>query len=181
MPVVTIHDEQGRPEPPVDGDELPMALGFLDFLRATMRWKCEDLDADGLRATTASSAMTLGGLLKHLAWVEDHWFSRRLLGRDAAPPWADVDWDADRDWEWNSASSDTPAELLALWDASVERSRAAVTEVAAAGVDRRAQAPWPDGRSPTLRWIVLHMIEEYARHCGHADLLRESVDGRTGE
>jgi uncharacterized damage-inducible protein DinB len=176
-------DEQGRPEPPLAGDETATLLGFLDFQRATLAWKCSGLDAAGLRATTAASSMTLGGLLKHLAYVEDLWFSRRLHGRDPAPPWDGVDWKADRDWDWHSAAEDTPEELHALWGDAVARSRSLVTEALAEdGLGRRAA--WIDdwyGEAPSLRWILVHMIEEYARHNGHADLLRESIDGLVGE
>ena len=175
-------DEQGRPEPPVAADEVESLLGFLDYQRATLAWKCEGLDADGMNTTTAGSSMTLGGLLKHLAWVEDYWFSRRMHGREASPPWDTVDWDADPDWEWTSAATDSPDGLRRLWQDSVARSRALVAETLAQhGLDRAAERSWPDGRSPSLRWIVLHMIEEYARHNGHADLIREAVDGSTGE
>ena len=90
-------DEHGRPEPPVAGDETGTLLGFLDFQRATLAWKSDGLDAAGLGATVGASSMTLGGLLKHLALVEDSWFSERLHGRDPSPPWDGVDWDADRD------------------------------------------------------------------------------------
>jgi uncharacterized damage-inducible protein DinB len=175
-------DEQGRPEPPLAADEAGTLLGFLEFQRATLAWKCAGLDAAGLRATTAASTMTLGGLLKHLALVEDHWFSRSLHGRDHRPPWDAVDWDADRDWEWHSAAEDSPEQLLALWQDAVARSRSLTAQALAdGGLERLARRAWPDGRAPSLRWILCHMIEEYARHNGHADLIRESVDGRTGE
>ena len=176
-------DEHGRPEPPVAADEAGTLIGFLDWQRATLAWKCSGLDAAGLRATTAASTMTLGGILKHMALVEDGWFSRALHGRGYAPPWDAVDWDADPDWEWHSAAEDSPAELFALWEQAVERSRADVAEVFASGdgLGRPAKETWSDGRTPSLRWIFCHMIEEYARHNGHADLLRESVDGATGE
>lgn len=175
-------DEQGRPEPDPDADEVPTLLGFLDFHRATLEWKTRGLDAAGLRATVGASTMTLGGLLKHLAYVEEDWFSRALHGRDRAEPWASVDWSADRDWEWHSAAEDDPDELRALWRAAVDRSRADVAAaLAAGGVDAPAARTWPDGRTPHLRWILTHMIEEYARHNGHADLLREAVDGEVGE
>jgi len=175
-------DEHGRPQPPVDGDELGTLLGFLDYQRATLAWKCRGLDDTGLRATVGASSMTLGGLLKHLAFVEDDWFIRDLLDRDMPSPWQEVDWKAHPDWEWESAANDSPEELFALWQKSVERSRAAVAEVlAGGGLEQSAQRKWPDGRAPSLRWILCHMIEEYARHNGHADLIRESVDGQTGE
>jgi hypothetical protein len=122
-------------------------------------------------------------LLKHLSYVEAYWFSERLHGRDREPPWNAVDWTADPDWEWHSAADDTPEQLWALWRDTVDRSRALVDEAVADGNDlgQLAQRKWPDGRSPSLRWILVHMIEEYSRHNGHADLLRESVDGLTGE
>lgn len=175
-------DEQGRPEPPIAGDDLETLRGFLDYQRATLQWKCSGVDASGMSATTAASSMTLGGLLKHMAWVEDHWFSRSLHNNGAQPPWDDVDWNADPNWEWNSASADTPDELIALWNDAVERSRALVDDALATGdLDQLARRGWPDGTAPSLRWIIVHMIEEYARHNGHADLLREAVDGQTGE
>jgi uncharacterized damage-inducible protein DinB len=179
---VTDLDEYGRPEPPPAGDEAATLLGFLEFQRATLAWKCGGLDAAGLQAKVGASSMTLGGLLKHLAYVEDLWFSRSLHGRDPAPPWDTVDWEADRDWDWHSAAQDTPEQLTALWREAVARSRALVKEALAdGGLDQLARRTWPDGRAPSLRWILCHMIEEYARHNGHADLLRESVDGLVGE
>jgi uncharacterized damage-inducible protein DinB len=175
-------DEQGRPEPPAAGDEVATLLGFLDYQRATLRWKTSGLDAAGLGASIAPTTMTLGGLLKHLAYVEDQWFSRSLHGRDPSPPWDTVDWKADEDWDWHSAADDSAGALQALWQGAVARSRVSVEEaLATGGFDQLARRTWPDGRAPSLRWIVTHMIEEYARHNGHADLLRESIDGETGE
>jgi uncharacterized damage-inducible protein DinB len=171
-------DEQGRPEPPHDAGEPETLLGFLDYQRATLQWKCEGVDEPGLHATTAATTMTLGGLLKHMAFVEDHWFSVRLLDNDPAPPWNTVDWEADRDWEWTTASADSREELFDLWHAAVDRSRDLVATALTHGdLGQLAAQPWPSGESPNLRWIVVHMIEEYARHNGHADLLREAVDG----
>ncbi|MBB5800807.1 putative damage-inducible protein DinB [Saccharothrix ecbatanensis] len=175
-------DDHGRPEPPFAAGETATLLGFLDYQRATLAWKCGGVDAAGLKATVGVSSVTLGGLLKHLAYVEDDWFSRWLHGRDRQPPWDAVDWKADPDWEWNSAADDSPEQLRALWQDAVARSRASVDEaLAAGGLEQRSKRTWPDGNAPTLRWILVHMIEEYARHNGHADLIRESVDGATGE
>jgi uncharacterized damage-inducible protein DinB len=174
-------DDQGRPEPPVAADETATLLGFLDFQRATFAWKCSGLDAAGLTATVGISSMTLGGMLKHLALVEESWFCRRL-GRDVRQLWKDVDWDADPDWEWRTAAEDSPEQLRTLWEQSVELARDSLQQALVAGdLGQLASRAWPDGRSPSLRWIVCHMIEEYARHNGHADLIRESVDGSTGE
>ena len=179
---MTQFDEQGRPEPPLAADETATLLGFLDFQRATLAWKCDGMDATGLRATVGASSMTLGGILKHLAYVEDGWFSRWLHGLDRNAPWDTVDWGADPDWDWHSAAGDSPDQLITLWQQAVERSRSLVADaLTAGGLDQLSVRTWPDGRTPSLRWILCHMIEEYARHNGHADLLRESIDGSTGE
>jgi uncharacterized damage-inducible protein DinB len=181
-PAMTDIDDMGRPEPPLADDESATLLGFLDYQRATFAWKCSGLDSVGLNATVGASSMTLGGMLKHMAYVESSWFSRSLYGRDREPPWDAVDWESDPDWEWHSADLDSPEQLRALWQGAVEQSRSLVTDALAdAGLEQLARRTWPDGRSPSLRWILCHMIEEYARHNGHADLLRESVDGATGE
>ena len=180
---MTSIDEYGRPEPPIDGDETATLLGFLDYHRATLAWKCRGLDSSGLQARVGVSTMTLGGLLKHMALVEENWFSRFLHGHERSAMWEAVDWKADPDWDFDSAVRDTPEELLGLWEGAVSRSRTLVDEAltAGGGLDQAARRTWPTGEAPSLRWILVHMIEEYARHNGHADLLRESVDGQTGE
>jgi uncharacterized damage-inducible protein DinB len=179
---VTGTDDHGRTEPPVDGDEAATLLGFLDYQRQTLEWKCAGLDADALRTTVGASSITLGGLLKHMAMVEDGWFAVTLHGRAHLPPFDTMDRSSDPDWEWRTAADDPPESLRALWAAAVERARALTTEALAdGGLGRPAAVGWPDGRSASLRWILCHMIEEYARHNGHADFLRESIDGRTGE
>jgi uncharacterized damage-inducible protein DinB len=179
MPVI---DDNGRPEPPIAADEIATLLGFLDYQRATLEWKCAGLDEKGFRATTSASTMTLGGMLKHMALVEDSWFSRWLHGRDRHTTWEAADWETDPDWEWTTAAQESPDDLRALWRDATARSRSLVQEaLTKGGLEQLAQRSWPDGRSPSLRWILVHMIEEYARHNGHADLLRESIDGETGE
>jgi uncharacterized damage-inducible protein DinB len=175
-------DDQGRPEPPPAAGETATLLGFLEYQRATFEWKCAGLDAAGLAATVGASTMTLGGMLKHLARVEDSWCSQRLHGRPPAPPWDRVDPVADPGWEWRVGTEDTPERLRALWKDAVARSRTLVADALAdGGLDRPARRADADGRLPTLRWILFHLVEEYARHNGHADLIRESVDGLTGE
>jgi hypothetical protein len=179
---MTDNDEAILTEPPVAGNEVDTLVGSLERQRRTLSWKCGGLDAAGLRATVGASSVTLGGLLKHLALVEDEYFCRRLLGRAMPAPWDTVDWDADPDWEWHSAAEDSPAQLMELWQDAVGRSRAALSEaLAGGGLDQLARFTWPDGRSPSLRRIMIDLVEEYARHVGHADLIRESVDGLVGE
>jgi hypothetical protein len=168
--------------PPAAGDEIATILGTLERNRRTFAWKTGGLDADGLRATTAASTMTLGGLLKHLALVEADWFAVKLRGEPLGQPWDSVDWDTNADWEWTSAGDDTPEQLYAFWNDAVVRSRRLVAEaLAQGGLDQPARFSWPDGRTPSLRRMIVDMIEEYARHLGHADLIRESVDGLVGE
>lgn len=176
---MTDDPEQGFPEPPFIGDEPATLLGSLERQRATLAWKCADLDTAGLRASLHPSSVTLGGLLKHLAYMEDINFSRDLAGRDLPAPWNGVDWSTDKGWEWRTASENTPEELYALWDAAVARSRSAVADaLARGGMDGLSRT---GGKTQRLRRLLVDMIEEYARHTGQADLIRESVDGRVGE
>ncbi|MBV9821439.1 MAG: DUF664 domain-containing protein [Actinobacteria bacterium] len=169
-------------EPPPAGTEAEHLTGALDRLRATFRWKADDLDAAGLRVRIGASSLTLGGLLKHLAYVEEDSFGRKLSGTPMGPPWNAVDWKAEPDWEFTSAADDDPAELYARWDAAAEKSRTILrAALADGGLDQPTQLAWPDGRRASLRRIVCDVIEEYGRHTGHADLLREAVDGRVGE
>ena len=175
-------DEHGRPEPLLQADELGTLVGFLEFHRATLEWKTRGLGADGLAARTARSAMSLGGILKHMALVEDHWFSMVLHDRECAPRFRGEPGLSDPEWEWTSAHRDDPEGLRSMWSEAVETSRAAVAEALRVdGLDQVARRVTSGGTAPSLRWILVHMIEEYARHNGHADLLRESVDGQVGE
>ena len=167
-------------EPPLAGNEVEHLLGALDRLRTTFRWKADDVDAAGLQTRIGSSALTLGGLLKHLAWVEDYSFTRKLRGEPPGAPWEGTG--GEDDWEFTSAARDTPQELYELWDGAVERSRARLhAALAEGGLDQLTSMAWPDGRRASLRRLVCDLIEEYGRHTGHADLLREAVDGRVGE
>lgn len=168
--------------PPAAGTELETLLGALERQRGYVAWKCGGLDPAGLQARLEPSAMTLGGLLKHLALVEDHTFGWKLHGDQLPEPFTDIDWDADPNWEWRTAADDSPEYLMALWEGSAQRARGNVAKaLAEGGLDHRAAFKWPDGREVSLRRLIIDMIEEYARHVGHIDLLRESVDGLVGE
>lgn len=168
-------------EPPLAGTEVEHLLGALDRLRATFRWKAGGLDAAGLAVRLPPSTLTLGRLLKHLACVEDVVLTVKLDGLAPGEPWRSADWDAHPDWDLTSADADPPQELYALWDAAVERSRARVAEaLAAGGLDREAHVA-DGGVHAILRRLLFDLVEEYGRHTGHADLLREAVDGLVGE
>jgi hypothetical protein len=169
-------------EPPIAGTEAEHLLGALDRMRWTFRWKADGLDAAGLHARIGASTLTLAGLLKHLASEEDYTFTTRLRGEPIGAPWDATGWDGSNDWEFASAAEDTPEELYALWDGAVERSRARLgAALADGGLDQLIETSWPDGRRPSLRRMLCDLLEEYGRHTGHADLLREAVDGRVGE
>ena len=171
-----------QPDAPAARGEMASVLAVLERNRRTFAWKTSDLDEAGLRATTAASAMTLGGLVKHVALVEADWLAVKLAGQGYGPPWDTVDFDADPDWEWRTGALDAPEDVYAVWRDAVQRSRAlAAGVITERGLGGPASFAWPDGRRPTVREMLLDMIEEYARHTGHADVLREAVDGRVGE
>ena len=176
-------DQEPWPDPPLTGDDATSIVAALERQRATLAWKCGGLGAAHLRATTAASTITLGGLLKHLALVEDNTFTRRIGGKDMPQLWKSVDWDAEPDWDWLSAADDTPEQLYTLWREAVARSRTALDAALADGdLDQLVRSITDDeGRSPSLRRVLLDTLEEYARHVGHADIIRESVDGLVGE
>ena len=167
--------------PPPAGDEIDTLVGGLERNRRTFAWKCSGLDTEAMRRTVGASTMTLGGLVKHLALVEDEYFTRQLTGASMTSPFDAVDFDADPDWEWRTAADDSPEELFALWESCVARSRAHVATAYAGGPDARSAVAWMDGEPPSLRRLMVDLIEEYARHTGHADLIRESIDGLVGE
>ena len=169
-------------EPPLAGTEVEHVVGALDRLRATFRWKADGLDVAGLQARIGASALTLGGLLKHLAAMEDYTFTTKLRGEPIGSPWDTTGWDGSNDWEFSSAASDSPEQLYEFWDGAVERSRARLDAALAEGhLDQLVHVSAPDGRHASLRRLLCDLIEEYGRHTGHADLLREAVDGRVGE
>jgi uncharacterized damage-inducible protein DinB len=166
-----------RTHPPAAADEPTTLLAFLDYFRATLRRQADGLDAQQLATRLPPSTLTLGALLKHLAHVERYWATFVFAGEAMTEPWASADWDADPDWEMTSAAHDPPDELRRLYDAEIAAAdavyRRAIDEV---GLDALAERQ-RHGKHFSLRWILVHLVEEYARHCGHADLIRESIDG----
>lgn len=169
-------------EPPLAGSETEHLIGSLDRLRVTFRWKADGLDASGLQARFGASALTLGGLLKHLARVEDEIFTLKLTGEPIGAPWDSMAWGGEDDPEFASAADDPPEQLYALWDGAVARSRTRLDAVLArGGPDQLVHMATADRRRASLRRLLCDLIEEYGRHTGHADLIREAVDGRVGE
>jgi uncharacterized damage-inducible protein DinB len=168
-----------RQDPPPTGPELEQLTAFLDFQRETVLLKAEGLDAEALRRPLPPSSLTLGGLLNHLALVEDSWFRERFAGLPEQEVWAGVDWEADPDFEFRTAADLAPDELRRRYRDACARSREVVAR--AEGLDQLGAQPRRDGTRWDLRWLLLHMIEETARHAGHADLLREAIDGQVGE
>jgi uncharacterized damage-inducible protein DinB len=168
--------EDERPQPPRMGDERATLAGFLDFQRATLEWKCDGLSDEQLRTRSLpTSAMSLLGLVRHLADVEQVWFRVSLDGQTPSPHyWNQGPDGSDTDWEVETADV---AESFRVWRDEVDHARRIVAD--SESLDRTFVDPH-DG-PVTLRWILNHMIEEYARHNGHADLLREAIDGAVGE
>lgn len=171
-------------EPPLAGTDVSQLVGSIERQRMTLRWKTDGLDAAGLRHKIDTSSLTLGGLLKHLALVEDYIFTTKLSGDPVGEPWGALGWNtnSDEDWEFTSSDDDSPDELYALWQGAVERSRARLdAALRNGGLDQPVHAASPDGQHANLRRLLCDLLEEYGRHTGHADLLREAVDGRVGE
>ncbi len=165
-----------RTEPATLGAEREMLDGWLDYHRATLEMKCADLNDEQLRlASAAPSEMSLLGLVRHMAEVERSWFRNILAGEGVDSLYCEDD----RDGDFHVTEQDTYAEAYAAWQAEIVRAR----ELAAAhGLDDVGKSPSRgSGDTFNLRWIITHMIEEYARHNGHADLLRERIDGATGD
>ena len=174
-----------RTDPPHAGSEAETLVGFLDYHRDTLRLKTESLDAAQLDQRLEPSTITLGGLLKHLAYVEDWWLNQVFADNPSPEPWASVDWKADGDWDYHSAADDTPEQLRTLYDDTIATSDRILHESfahpsALETLSRRTFRSDPS-RQFKLRWILMHLLEEYARHNGHADLIRESIDGQIGD
>jgi hypothetical protein len=169
-------------EPPLAGNEVEHLLGALDRLRTTFRWKAGGLDRAGLQVRIGASSLTLASLLKHLAVVEDVTFTVKLRGEPIGQPWESMAWDGTKEYWFTSAADDTPEQLYALWDSAVERSRERVAAALAdGGLDQMAHIHDGQGNHASLRRLVCDLVEEYGRHTGHADLIREAVDGLVGE
>jgi hypothetical protein len=163
-----------RPEPPLVGDDRTMLPTWLDYQRATLLWKCELLEGDALvRRSVPPSPISLLGIVRHMTLVEWSWFERVFAATGTPRP---ISTEHDEDADWNDLDPVRAMEDIELFQRQCDISRGIVA--AAQSMDQLAA----DARDDvSLRWIMVHMIEEYARHNGHADLLRELIDGAVGE
>ena len=164
---------EDRTDPPKSAGEKEMLAAWLDYERDTLLWKIDGVSDEDLRRPMVPSGTSLLGIVKHLGWVEMSWFQRTFLGNDydPAPPWSEADPDADFRIEADESTKD----VVDFYRDQCRRSREILAEA-----DVEALAVRTD-RPVTMRWILIHMIEETARHNGHADILREQIDGVTGE
>ena len=152
---------------------------YLDYQRETILLKTEGLTKEQLGQRIPTSALTLAGILYHLALVEEDWFEVKFLGQQDREDWQGIDWDADPEYEFRTALAKEPDWLRRRYREACDRARQ-VTD-AAESLDDASVSTRIGGKPFTLRWVMLHLIEETARHAGHADLLREAIDGTTGE
>lgn len=168
------------PELPAENrnaDEATTLLDMLGFYRVVLVRKSWGLSPEQLQASPLPSTLSLARLLSHMAFVEDHWFHHCLGGHPVTQPWVDLDFETDADAEMALGEQLPYSALLELLATSIDRSNRVVAE--ADGLDTTGRGELGDGVS--LRWILVHMIEEYARHVGHADLIREAIDSQTDD
>lgn len=163
----------GRPVPLTTGDERAMLESWLDFHRATLELKCSGLDDAQLRLASAEpSSLTLLGLVQHLAEVERNWFQRVMGGLDVPPVF-------EEETGYRLVPGRGLDEVLTVWRREIGRGREVCAGLPLDGAGRIADGPMA-GTEVSLRWVLIHLVEEYARHNGHADILRERIDGVTG-
>ncbi|WP_179466353.1 DinB family protein [Mycolicibacterium vinylchloridicum] len=164
-----------RPMPPLNADERTTLESWLDFYRVTLATKCEGLEDERLRfASVSPSQLTLLGLLQHVAEVERNWFRRVLAGEQAPPIFGPSDQPEGRDGGFAVTAQSSYRAAVEIWQDEIRHARA---NCAARALDDTS--PFM-GSAVSLRWIYIHMVGEYARHCGHADLIRERIDGAVG-
>ena len=160
-------------------NERDVLVQYLDYQRETILLKTEGLTREQLGRRIATSTLTLAGILYHLSLNEESWFEVHFGGLDTRADFAGIDWDADPEYEFRTALEKEPDWLRGRYREACARSNQVIA--GAASLDDPSASPWRDGKPFTLRWVILHLIEETARHAGHADLLREAIDGSVGE
>ena len=165
-----------RDDRPTEWDERNTLLTMLDYTRQTARAKVEGIAPEHVGAVLleTSPLTTIGGVVNHMRWVEHSWIENRFVGGPDVGPWTEEEPDKEF-----SIGAETPIEqTLAEYDEQIARTDAII---AGLDLDDRSQSAGRDGQYPTLRWVILHLIEENARHNGHLDILRETLDGTTGD
>jgi hypothetical protein len=167
-----------RIDPDPTGSEFRMLSQYLDYQRETLLSKTDGLTREQLAQKHSPSELTLGGLLFHLS-LEENWMEVRFAGLPDREPWADVDWNTDPNWEFRTAAHLEPMQLQSRYREACDRSRDVVSK--SRGLDQLSAKALRDGSHFSLRWVLLHLVEETARHAGHADFLREAIDGTVGE
>jgi uncharacterized damage-inducible protein DinB len=150
-------------------------VGFLDWYRAVVERKVDDLTIEEARRTRTPSGMSPLGIVKHLGWVERGWFREIFAGEDAET----IDWEGDNSAEFAIGADDTVDSILAFYRTEADFSRQVVAE--SPSLDALSAKPTQYREHVSLRWILIHMLEETARHAGHLDLMREAIDGKTGD
>lgn len=164
------------PHIPKSADERTMLNAFLDFYRAAIFDIADGLDAEQMNTRLEPSTLTIGGIMHHLVGVEEWWFNEVLANNERAEPFASASWDDDRDWDFHVAATLDPDTIRDRYRQAIDRSNRLVADVDSLDFTTVKQR---DGEPFSLRWILIHMIEETARHAGHGDLIRESIDGKT--
>ena len=168
-----------RIDPDPHGAEFGVLSQYLDYQRETLLLKTDGLTREQLMREHSPSELTLAGLLYHLALTEETWMEVRFAGLPAREPWASVDWDDDPDWEFRTAVLLEPEQLRSRYRDACDRSREVMLN--STSLDQISIKGLGEGRHFSLRWVLLHLVEETARHAGHADFLREAIDGTVGE
>ena len=160
--------------PSLHADERSTLAASLDTHRADVVSRLDRVPpAHAAARLLPGTDMTIGGIVKHLAQMEDLWFTHKLLGRDFPPPWAALESPSSEEWAWRSAASDSPASLRTLYAQACDRSRAAVASLD--GLDDRAALISFGKDRVSLRWMLVHMISETAQHAGHLDVLMDAT------
>ena len=165
-----------RTDTPTAWDERTTLLTMLQYTRDTAAEKCRELADEhvGAAPLPGSPLMTLGGVVNHLRWVEHSWIENRFVGGPDLGPWTDEEPDR----EFSLGATNPLAQTLAEYVEQAERTDAIIARL---DLDDRSATPFRSGEHPTLRWVILHLIEENSRHNGHLDILRELADGQTGD
>ncbi len=166
-------------DPPLQGNELETLTAFLDYYRALIVDKASGLTQEQLHTRLEPSTLTLAAIVHHLALVEHWWFHECFAGAEAIEPWANAPWEEDRDWDFNIAANLDPPTIFERYEQQCVLSRQVVAN--AEDLDQLSVRTNRQDQAWSLRWILGHMIEETARHTGHMDLIRESIDGATGD